>query len=175
MSAHRHGSIQRDFLSLSRTSGRRQPGGGAVLANIIRRTSNRTCRRQRIADRGRRKGFRNEIFKLNTSYEVAAHTLVYLTWSRRLSPRGVNALPDRHVLFLRERVRCWTYKPDEGAISNSGVKGFHRHRRQLYADALPILWSNPQIEANTVVGGFGFVTTVSARIAAASRENLRQP
>jgi len=109
------------------------------------------------------KGFRNEIFKLNTSYEVAAHTLVYLTWSEGFRRGGVNALPIGTCFFC-ENASLLTYKPDEARNLELGVKGSTGIGGSYTLTLYQILWSNPQIEANTVVGGFGFVTNgVSAR------------
>ena len=109
------------------------------------------------------KGFRNEIFKLNTSYEVAPHTLMYLTWSEGFRRGGVNALPVGTCFFC-ENASLLTYKPDEARNLELGVKGATGIGGSYTLTLYQILWSNPQIEANTVVGGFGFVTNgVSAR------------
>jgi outer membrane receptor protein involved in Fe transport len=109
------------------------------------------------------KGFRNEIFKLNTSYEVAAHTLLYLTWSEGFRRGGVNALPIGTCFFC-ENASLLTYKPDEARNLEFGVKGSTGIGGSYTLTLYQIHWANPQIEANTVVGGFGFVTNgVSAR------------
>jgi outer membrane receptor protein involved in Fe transport len=109
------------------------------------------------------KGFRNEIFKLNTSYEIAAHALLYLTWSEGFRRGGVNALPVGSCFFC-ENAALLTYKPDEARNTELGVKGSMTTGANYTFTLYNINWANPQIEANTVLGGFGFVTNgVSAR------------
>jgi iron complex outermembrane receptor protein len=109
------------------------------------------------------KGFRNEIFKLNTSYEIAAHTLLYLTWSEGFRRGGVNALPIGSCFFC-ENAALLTYKPDEARNLELGIKGSTGIGGSYTFTLYEIHWANPQIEANTVLGGFGFVTNgVAAR------------
>jgi iron complex outermembrane recepter protein len=109
------------------------------------------------------KGFRNQIFKLNTSYEIAAHTLLYLTLSEGFRRGGVNALPIGSCFFC-ENATLLTYKPDEARNAELGIKGSTGTGASYTFTLYEIHWANPQIEANTVLGGFGFVTNgVSAR------------
>ncbi len=116
------------------------------------------------------KGFHNEIFKLNTSYEVADHTLLYLTWSEGFRRGGVNALPIGACFFC-EIPALLTYKPDEARNTEIGVKGSFGAGSSYTFTLYNINWANPQIEANTVVGGFGFVTNgISARSRGAEAE-----
>jgi iron complex outermembrane recepter protein len=116
------------------------------------------------------KGFHNEIFKLNTSYEIAPHTLVYLTWSEGFRRGGVNALPIGTCFFC-ETPALLTYKPDEARNTELGIKGSIGAGTSYTFTLYNINWSNPQIEANTILGGFGFVTNgVSARSRGAEAE-----
>ena len=116
------------------------------------------------------KGFHNEIFKLNTSYEIADHTLLYLTWSEGFRRGGVNALPIGTCFFC-ETPALLTYKPDEARNTELGIKGSLGAGTSYTFTLYNINWSNPQIEANTVLGGFGFVTNgVSARSRGAEAE-----
>ena len=109
------------------------------------------------------KGFRNQIFKVNTSYEIAQHTLVYVTWSEGFRRGGVNALPLGGCYYC-ETPALETYKPDEARNTEIGVKGSLGAGSNYTVTLYNIDWSNPQIEANTVLGGFGFVTNgVAAR------------
>ena len=103
------------------------------------------------------KGFRSQIFKLNTSYEVAAHTLVYATWSEGFRRGGVNALPTGPCYYC-ENVGLLTYKPDEARNSEIGIKGSFGPGTSYTFTLYNIDWTNPQIEANTLLGGFDFVT-----------------
>jgi outer membrane receptor protein involved in Fe transport len=109
------------------------------------------------------KGFRNQIFKLNSSYEIAPHTLLYVTWSEGFRRGGVNALPIGSCFFC-EIPALLTYKPDEARNTEIGIKGSLDGGASYTVTLYNIDWANPQIEANTLVGGFGFVTNgVSAR------------
>jgi outer membrane receptor protein involved in Fe transport len=109
------------------------------------------------------KGFRNQIFKLNSSYEIAPHTLLYVTWSEGFRRGGVNALPIGSCFFC-EIPALLTYKPDEARNTEIGIKGSFDGGAYYTFTLYNIDWANPQIEANTLVGGFGFVTNgVSAR------------
>jgi iron complex outermembrane receptor protein len=103
------------------------------------------------------KGFRNQIFKLNTSYEVADHTLVYVTWSEGFRRGGVNALPLGSCPYC-ENAALESYKPDEARNTEIGIKGSLGRGSNYTFTLYNIDWSNPQIEANTLIGGFGFVT-----------------
>jgi outer membrane receptor protein involved in Fe transport len=116
------------------------------------------------------KGFRNEIFKLNTSYEIADRTLLYLTWSEGFRRGGVNALPIGSCFFC-EVPALLTYKPDEARNTEIGIKGSLPAGASYTFTLYNINWANPQIESNTLIGGFGFVTNgVSARSRGAEAE-----
>jgi outer membrane receptor protein involved in Fe transport len=116
------------------------------------------------------KGFRNQIFKLNSSYEVAEHTLAYITWSEGFRRGGVNALPIGTCFFC-EIPALLTYKPDEARNTEVGIKGTFGTGSSYTFTLYNVDWINPQIEANTLIGGFGFVTNgVSARSRGAEAE-----
>ena len=101
--------------------------------------------------------FRNHIFKANTSYEIAPHTLVYATWSEGFRRGGVNALPTGNCYYC-ETTSLLAYKPDEARNTEVGVKGTFGHGASYTFTLYNIDWKNPQIEASTVNGGFDFVT-----------------
>jgi iron complex outermembrane recepter protein len=103
------------------------------------------------------KSFRNHIFKANTSYEIAPHTLVYATWSEGFRRGGVNALPTGTCYYC-ENIALQTYKPDEARNSEVGVKGSFGRASSYTFTLYNIDWKDPQIEASTVNGGFDFVT-----------------
>jgi outer membrane receptor protein involved in Fe transport len=103
------------------------------------------------------KGFRNQIFKVNTSYEIAPHTLVYATWSEGFRRGGVNALPTGNCYYC-ETTSLLTYKPDEARNTEIGIKGSLGGGSSYTFTLYNINWSNPQIEGYTVTGGFDFVT-----------------
>jgi outer membrane receptor protein involved in Fe transport len=103
------------------------------------------------------KSFRNHIFKANTSYEIAPHTLVYATWSEGFRRGGVNALPTGNCYYC-EIPSLLTYKPDEARNTEVGVKGSFGRGSSYTVTLYNIDWKNPQIEASTITGGFDFVT-----------------
>ncbi len=103
------------------------------------------------------KSFRNHIFKANTSYEIAPHTLVYATWSEGFRRGGVNALPTGNCYYC-ETTALLTYKPDEARNTEVGIKGSLWHGSSYTFTLYNIDWKDPQIEASTVTGGFDFVT-----------------
>jgi iron complex outermembrane recepter protein len=103
------------------------------------------------------KGFRSQIFKLNTSYEIAAHTLIYATWSEGFRRGGVNALPTGPCYYC-ETPALLTYRPDKAYNTEVGIKGSWGSGSSYTFTLYNIGWKDPQIEAATVTGGFGYVT-----------------
>jgi iron complex outermembrane receptor protein len=103
------------------------------------------------------KSFRNHIFKANTSYEIAPHTLVYATWSEGFRRGGTNALPTGNCYYC-ETTALLTYKPDEARNTEVGIKGTLWHGASYTFTLYNIDWKDPQIEASTLTGGFDFVT-----------------
>jgi outer membrane receptor protein involved in Fe transport len=103
------------------------------------------------------KGFRSQIFKVNTSYEVAAHTLVYVTWSEGFRRGGVNALPTGNCYYC-ETPALLTYKPDEARNTEVGIKGGFGAGSSYTFTLYNIDWKDPQIQSFTATGGFDFVT-----------------
>ena len=120
------------------------------------------------------KGFRNQIFKLNSSYEVADHTLVYITWSEGFRRGGVNALPTGSCYYC-EDVALLTYKPDEAHNTEVGVKGSFGAGTSYTLTLYNINWTNPQIEANTLLGGFDFVTNGTRARSRGAEAELAMP
>jgi outer membrane receptor protein involved in Fe transport len=110
-----------------------------------------------LTDVSESKGFRNQIFKFNTSYEIAPRTLVYVTWSEGFRRGGVNALPIGTCYYC-ENAALETYKPDEARNTEVGIKGSFGHGSSYTFTLYNIDWKDPQIEASTVTGGFDFVT-----------------
>jgi iron complex outermembrane recepter protein len=103
------------------------------------------------------KGFRSQIFKVNTSYQIAPHTLLYATWSEGFRRGGTNALPIGGCYYC-ETPALLTYKPDEARNTEIGVKGTFGRGSSYTFTLYNIQWKDPQIEAYTVTGGFDFVT-----------------
>jgi outer membrane receptor protein involved in Fe transport len=103
------------------------------------------------------KGFRNQIFKVNTSYEIAARTLVYVTWSEGFRRGGVNALPTGNCYYC-ETPALLTYQPDEARNTEVGIKGGFGAGSTYTLTLYNIDWKDPQIQSFTATGGFDFVT-----------------
>ena len=103
------------------------------------------------------KGFRSQIFKFNTSYEIAAHTLIYATWSEGFRRGGVNALPTGPCYYC-ETPALLTYRPDKAYNTEIGIKGSWGGGSSYTFTLYNIDWQDPQIEAATVTGGFEYVT-----------------
>jgi outer membrane receptor protein involved in Fe transport len=120
------------------------------------------------------KGFRNQIFKLNTSYEIAAHTLIYVTWCEGFRRGGVNALPTGPCYYC-EDAALLTYKPDEARNTEVGIKGSFGAGSSYTVTLYNIDWSNPQIEANTLLGGFDFVTNGTRARSRGAEAELAMP
>ena len=103
------------------------------------------------------KGFRSQIFKLNTSYEIAAHTLIYATWSEGFRRGGVNALPTGPCYYC-ETPALLTYRPDRAYNSEIGIKGSFGRGSSYTFTLYNVNWKDPQIESYTLIGGFQYVT-----------------
>jgi outer membrane receptor protein involved in Fe transport len=103
------------------------------------------------------KGFRSQIFKFNTSYQIAAHTLIYATWSEGFRRGGVNALPTGPCYYC-ETAELLTYKPDKAYNTEIGIKGAFGGGSSYTFTLYNIDWKDPQVEAYTATGGFDFVT-----------------
>ena len=103
------------------------------------------------------KGFRNHIFKFNTSYNLTPRTLLYLTWSEGFRRGGVNTLPTGPCYYC-EPAELLTYQPDEARNTELGIKGSFGNGSSYTVTLYHVDWLNPQIEGFTVAGGFDFVT-----------------
>ena len=120
------------------------------------------------------KGFRSQIFKFNTSYEIAAHTLIYATWSEGFRRGGVNALPTGPCYYC-ETASLLTYKPDEARNSEIGIKGSFGRGSSYTFTLYNIDWKDPQIEAYTLVGGFDYVTNGNTARSRGAEAELTMP
>jgi iron complex outermembrane recepter protein len=103
------------------------------------------------------KGFHSQIFKLNSSYEIAAHTLIYVTWSEGFRRGGANALPIGACYYC-ENSALLTYKPDEARNTEIGIKGSFGRGSSYTFTIYNVDWKDPQIDAYTLIGGFEYVT-----------------
>ena len=101
--------------------------------------------------------FRSHIFKVNTSYEIAVHTLLYATWSEGFRRGGANALPTGPCYYC-ETPALLTYQPDKAYNTELGIKGSFGRGSSYTFTLYNVEWKNPQIESYTLIGGFQYVT-----------------
>jgi iron complex outermembrane receptor protein len=101
--------------------------------------------------------FRNHILKVNTSYEIAAHTLIYITWSEGFRRGGANAIPTGPCYYC-ENTALLTYQPDKAYNTEIGIKGSWGRGSSYTFTLYNIEWKDPQIDGYTAIGGFEYVT-----------------
>jgi iron complex outermembrane recepter protein len=101
--------------------------------------------------------FRSHILKVNTSYEIAAHTLIYATWSEGFRRGGANAIPTGPCYYC-ENSALLAYQPDKAYNTEVGIKGSWGRGSSYTFTLYNIEWKDPQIDAYTLVGGFEYVT-----------------
>jgi len=101
--------------------------------------------------------FRNHILKVNTSYEIAAHTLIYVTWSEGFRRGGANAIPTGPCYYC-ENTALLAYQPDKAYNTEIGIKGSWGRGSSYTFTLYNIEWKDPQIDGYTAIGGFEYVT-----------------
>ncbi|HVI33617.1 TonB-dependent receptor [Phenylobacterium sp.] len=88
----------------------------------------------------------DQIFKLNTSYQLDSRNQVYATWSQGFRRGGANAFQTEGP--LQEPDVLLAYAPDKTSNFEAGVKG--RIGGIFYAaDAFYVSWDKPQIDLYT--------------------------
>ncbi len=101
--------------------------------------------------------FHKDVFKANTSYELAPDTLLYYTWSQGFRRGGANGLPIGDCLFCVPASQL-TYQPDIAVNNEVGIKG---RVSQLFTYSFTLFninWEHPQISASEPVSGLGFIS-----------------
>ena len=88
----------------------------------------------------------SQIFKANTSYQLAPSTQTYFTFSQGFRRGGANAFPTQGAVL--EPIELLNYKPDTTNNYEVGLKGTAYH---LYysVDLFYVDWSDPQIDLLT--------------------------
>ncbi len=88
--------------------------------------------------------FDDQIFKVNTSYEINDSTNVYVTWSEGFRHGGSNALPVGAFGIVQEDI---PFESDESQNIEVGVKGSFGESGMNYTAAYyQIDWKNPQLD-----------------------------
>lgn len=101
--------------------------------------------------------FHKEVFKANTSYELAPDTLLYYTWSQGFRRGGANGLPTGTCLFCVPASQL-TYEPDIAVNNELGIKGRVSQWATYSLTLFNINWQHPQISASEPVSGLGFIS-----------------
>lgn len=96
--------------------------------------------------------FRGHLFKGNTSYQVAAHTQVYATWSEGFRHGGANAVPIGSCP-LCDSASVVAYGSDTAKNYEIGIKGTDPGEHVRYtADVYQVDWANIQVPTNGAAG-----------------------
>lgn len=100
----------------------------------------------------------DEIFKINTSYEVNEDLMTYFTWAEGFRRGGSNAFPLSG--FYTEDPSLLSYQSDKVTNYEIGVKGVLFDRLRYTAGIFRVDWDSPQI--STGLQPSGFAATVNA-------------
>lgn len=89
--------------------------------------------------------FDDQIFKINTSYEINDDTMVYATWSEGFRHGGANAFPTAGAFAFDPALI--PFKPDEVTNYEAGVKGYLYDGRVQYTVAAFLMqWDDIQLD-----------------------------
>jgi outer membrane receptor protein involved in Fe transport len=105
------------------------------------------------------KSFHDQIFKFNTSYQLATDTTTYLTVAQGYRHGGANAQCATPVgsavcYTLAAAAPLIPYKSDTAVNYEAGFKGFARDRRIQYSAGVYVIdWKNIQLELFSLVTG----------------------
>lgn len=100
--------------------------------------------------------FHKQVYKANTSYEVAPDTLLYYTWSQGFRRGGANGLPYGGCLFCVPASQL-TYQPDLAVNNEVGIKGRIAGAGSYTFTLYNINWQHPQISGSEPVSGLTFI------------------
>ncbi len=92
----------------------------------------------------------DQIFKLNTSYDLSDNLMVYFNWAEGFRKGGVNIVPLTGVFrSLEELVE---YEPDKTSNFEIGVKGIILDKIRFSAAAYLIKWKDIQVDDGNSAG-----------------------
>lgn len=89
--------------------------------------------------------FNDEIFKLNTSFDIDEQTMVYFTWAEGFRHGGANSFPTSG--FAAVDSSLLTFEPDEATNWELGIKGSLGDRVNYTLAAYLIDWEQVQLDA----------------------------
>jgi outer membrane receptor protein involved in Fe transport len=96
--------------------------------------------------------FPGHLFKVNTSYRVAAHTQLYATWSEGFRHGGANAVPVG-ACPLCDSAAVVEYGSDTAKNYEIGIKGIDPSDHVRYAvDVYQVDWDNIQVPTSGAAG-----------------------
>jgi outer membrane receptor protein involved in Fe transport len=94
----------------------------------------------------------DEIFKINTSYDLNEDLMVYLTWAEGFRRGGANAFP--LTGFNSEDPSMLTFQPDTVTNYEIGAKGALLDHLTYAAALYRIDWEDPQLAGTFLPSGF---------------------
>ena len=101
-----------------------------------------------------KRDFEDQIFKINTSYDISDDTMAYFTWSEGFRHGGANALPQAgRQASLPELLQ---FQPDSTTNWEVGLKGSIGDNLNYSVAAFLVEWDNFQFES-LVTNGFKVV------------------
>jgi len=90
---------------------------------------------------------KDQLFKLNTSYDLAEDMMLFSTFSQGFRRGGANALPEK-VFGAPVDAALFSYQPDEVDSFEVGLKGTIENNYNYTLTAFKIAWDNPQINVS---------------------------
>lgn len=94
----------------------------------------------------------DEIFKVNTSYDLSDDLMVYFTWAEGFRRGGANAFP--LTGFNSEHPSLINFQPDTVTNYEVGVKGSLFDRLTFAAAVYRVDWDDPQLAGTFLPSGF---------------------
>ena len=101
----------------------------------------------------------DEIFKVNTSYEINDDLMVYFTWAEGFRRGGANAFP--LTGFNSEDPSQLTYQPDTVTNYEVGIKGTLGNRLSYTAAVYRVDWDDAQVAGTFLPSGFQAVVNAN--------------
>lgn len=101
----------------------------------------------------------DEIFKVNTSYDVNDDLMVYFTWAEGFRRGGANAFP--LTGFNAEDPSQLTYQPDTVTNYEVGIKGTLGNRLTYTAAVYRVDWDDAQVAGTFLPSGFQAVVNAN--------------
>lgn len=101
----------------------------------------------------------DEIFKVNTSYDVTDDLMVYFTWAEGFRRGGANAFP--LTGFNSEDPSQLTYQPDTVTNYEVGIKGTLANRLSYTVAVYRVDWDDAQLAGTFLPSGFQAVVNAN--------------